>query len=103
MRAELRIDSYDVAIDPSVNSDSFTPQYALHLDEDAPLYPIATRLYLKGTSIHPDAHLGHRYEIRNVRKDSQSPELRMKLRNVNAKDMFGAHRYRSYRGRHISV
>lgn len=103
MRVGIQIDSYDVAIETSVNSDAFHPQYSWNLDEDAPLYPIRARLYLRGASVYPDERVGDRYEITICGKDSQSRSLNMKLSDIQARDKFGARRYQSYRGRDIPI
>jgi len=99
----IRVDSYQVCADASVNYQVHQPQYAGEIDDEDPLFQYVTNLTIIGTSIYPEERANARYEVTIYGDDAPSRGVYAKLKDAQVRGEYGSPQYREYRGRQIPV
>jgi hypothetical protein len=102
-RVAIRVERYQAEVDAAINHDVYAPQYALHLNDDDPLYAFTSQLRILGVAIYPEARIGDIYDLTIYGDDAPSRRLNATLKDAHARDQHGSPQYRTYRGREISV
>jgi hypothetical protein len=99
----VRVESYGVETEVSVNRNVYEPQYAWGMDDDDPLYEFVTRLKITGTFLSPEERAGEMCELTLYSGNSSPHRIDATLKDAQSRDKFGSPAYRMYRGKQIPV
>ncbi len=99
----IRVDDYEVNIGATVNHNALAPQFAWNSGDDDPLFEFVTRLVISGTISYPEERSGARFEITFLASNTGSEDIRLTLKDVQARDEHGVPEYRTYRGRQVPI
>jgi hypothetical protein len=99
----IRVESYEISFDASVNSALYTPQYTWSLNDEGLLYEFQAHLTIRGTCFSPNERMGDEYELTMYSAIPQVSRLGTTLEDAQKRDAYGSPEYRTYRGKQIPV
>lgn len=99
----VRVENYEVRADAGVHHYVYQPHYAWRDIDDDPLFEFSTHIEITGASIYPEDRAGDSYEITIHSETAESARINAKVKEVQARDEYGAPQYRQYRGKSVPV
>jgi len=98
----LKVKDFNVRISSSINHDLQDPRSGFYSMKD-PAYQFVTDLNILGETTYPEEREGEEYSVWVSGKEISPGEFSLTLEDVQARDDYGAPKYRTYHGREIPV
>jgi hypothetical protein len=96
------VDEYEAKVDSSLNYHLRDPRSGLFREEEPP-YEFVTSLHFNGVATYPEDRVGEEYRVTVRGEELRQGDFSLTLKDMQARDEYGAPKYRSYRGREIPV
>ena len=99
----IKVARHEARVEAAVNHNVYQPQYALHLDDNDPLYEFTSQFTICGLATSPKDRAGDTFELTVYGDDAPSRRHGKVLSDAQARNEHGAPQYREYRGGLIPI